>query len=208
MSGDYRRVVERFVALAAIAAVHLALIWLFATSDRPRRTQPREPTRGESLRVTLLPSSQPSRPMLRVRISPTLLRIPGVHEREPPIVRESTAIEVSPAAPQIDWIKEAEVAARARSSAIPDTPACNDTGRPGSALPKCKRSQSSFQWDPEPSTVGVEGLLPYIRLGKRCVFALVFFGCALGELPKANGHLFDDLKDRERAQSSVPESPK
>lgn len=210
MSGEYRRVIGRFVALVAIAAVHLALIGLIAISDRLRRAERQEPAREEPLRVILLPSSQPTETTLRMRIPAKLqaLRMPGVHEREPPVIREPAAIEVSPAAPEIDWMKEAEAVARARSSGMPDSPACDDTGRPGSALPKCKKSPSSFQWDPEPSWLGVDGLLPYIRLGKRCVFALVFFGCALGELPEANGHLFDDLKDRDGARSSVPEPSK
>ena len=51
------------------------------------------------------------------------------------------------------------------------------------------------------------GPLPYLRIGKRCIIILPFFGCGIGELPKANGHLFDGMSDPERQKSSVPDSP-
>lgn len=58
--------------------------------------------------------------------------------------------------------------------------------------------QPQFAWDPEPKTVGLyHHWLPYLRLGSHCIVTLGFFSCTLGDLPKANGHLFDSLRDRE-----------
>jgi hypothetical protein len=51
------------------------------------------------------------------------------------------------------------------------------------------------------------GLIPYVRLGKRCVIALGAFGCAIGKLPEADGTLFDDMRDPNRPTSSVPDIP-
>jgi len=34
---------------------------------------------------------------------------------------------------------------------------------------------------------------------------LGFFGCALGDLPKANGRLFDDMNAPDRDRNSVPQ---
>ena len=66
-------------------------------------------------------------------------------------------------------------------------------------------SQARFwrAWNPELPRAGVEGVVPYIRLGS-CVIALGAFACAMGK-EEANGHLFDELKDPDRPRSSVPD---
>lgn len=77
---------------------------------------------------------------------------------------------------------------------------------PTSPYRKCTPRQSSFEWDPEPDMFGIEGLLPFVRLGERCIAGLGFFGCGIGKLPEPNGNLFDDMKDPERPKSSVPDA--
>jgi len=105
---------------------------------------------------------------------------------------------------RIDWEREAERVAR--SAVIPTKPKdCDASDEPGSMRPKC-RMPGSFEWKPEPGRVGVDGLIPYVRLGKRCVLGLGFAGCGVGPLPEANSHLFDDLQNPDRARGSVPES--
>jgi hypothetical protein len=81
---------------------------------------------------------------------------------------------------------------------------CLERERPGSKVPACKKPLRSFQWNPELPKAGIEGFIPYVRLGKHCVLGLGFFGCALGK-QEANGHLFDDLKNPDRPGSSVPD---
>lgn len=75
--------------------------------------------------------------------------------------------------------------------------------------PGCRRYRKPPPWDPEPKKFGLTdgpGLrLPYVRLGKRCVLGLGFFGCGFGKLPEANGHVFDDFRDPDRPRSSVPD---
>jgi hypothetical protein len=115
-----------------------------------------------------------------------------------------------PEKPSIDWTLEAERAARAtvdrmvRSGQLK----CDDSvdsNRGAILLLKCKRHAPKFAWDPEPKKAGFIGILPYVRLGKHCIVGLGFLGCAIGQLPEANGHLFDHMRDPDRDRSSVPD---
>lgn len=107
----------------------------------------------------------------------------------------------------IDWDLEAEVAADewVGELARHETRKCDDSDKPGSWLPKCRKHRSGFEWNAEPQRAGFENGLPYVRLGKRCVLILGLVGCALGAAPAANGHLFEDLQDPDRDRSSVPD---
>ena len=107
----------------------------------------------------------------------------------------------------IDWDLEAEVAADDRVAELPRAARrrCDDSDKPGSWLPRCRKHRSSFEWNAEPQRAGFENGLPYVRLGKRCVLILGLVGCALGAAPAANRHLFDELKDPDRDRSSVPD---
>ena len=107
----------------------------------------------------------------------------------------------------IDWDFEAEVAADdwVGELARHATRKCDDSDKPGSWRPKCRKHHSSFEWNAEPQRAGFENGLPYVRLGKRCVLILGIVGCALGAAAPANGHLFDDLNDPDRDRSSVPD---
>lgn len=69
----------------------------------------------------------------------------------------------------------------------------------------CVRPPSATQWKPEEKKFGFAGGLPYVRLGKRCVVGLGFFGCILGALPEANSHLLDGRDKANESESSVPD---
>jgi len=111
-----------------------------------------------------------------------------------------------PATPprSIDWRNEAARAARSTVNAITETPQERSFGpkpaQPATAAPK------QFEWHPEPPRAGFSGLLPYVRLGKRCILGLGFFGCAFGELPPADGTLFQGMDHPDRPRSSVPQT--
>ncbi len=110
----------------------------------------------------------------------------------------------SAVAPEIDWFGQGADAARAQAEASmrPGPRAFGE--HPKSPYRRCKQKKSSFEWNPEPDMAGFAGLLPFVRLGDRCVVGLGFFGCAIGDLPKPNSHLFDDMHDPERQKESVP----
>ena len=57
---------------------------------------------------------------------------------------------------------------------------CHNPDLPELLPPECRKRNYESEWKPEPKRVGMQGLLPYIRLGKRCVVGLGFFGCGVG----------------------------
>jgi hypothetical protein len=73
-------------------------------------------------------------------------------------------------------------------------------------LPRCNKQPRPFEWNPEQKRVGFAGVLPYVRLGDFCVLGLGFFACAVGERPRANIHLFDEMDNPNRPRSSVPDA--
>ncbi len=77
-----------------------------------------------------------------------------------------------------------------------------------SSFRKCEKDKPLPQWRPEPSRVGLaNGLLPYVRIGERCVIGLGFFACAVGKLPEGNAEeVLASLRDPERSESSVPDA--
>lgn len=107
----------------------------------------------------------------------------------------------------IDWYGAAEDVARdlAAKGAQPGPRAFGE--QPRSPYRTCKPRESSFVWDPEPNKFGIEGLIPFFRLGERCVAGLGFFGCSFGGKPPGpNAHLFDDMHDPHQPNSSVPDA--
>jgi hypothetical protein len=112
-------------------------------------------------------------------------------------------------APRIDWQNEAQRAAQGMAPGLlkKQQHDCEEAKRLGEYPPGCKKPASAYDkhFDPEPKRVGMQGLIPYVRIGKRCVVALGAFGCTLGKLPEADGTIFDDMRDPDRPRSSVPD---
>jgi hypothetical protein len=108
--------------------------------------------------------------------------------------------------PLVDWqAQRAQVASQAAERM--HAPGARSFGEsPRSPYKTCKPRRSSWEWKPEPGKVGMAGLLPFVRVGERCVVGLGFFGCALGEPPPANGKLLEDMKRDDRPRSSTPGS--
>ena len=107
----------------------------------------------------------------------------------------------------IEWYGEAEQVAKSQAALIFKElkHVCDEAALRGEHPPGCWKYKTPDAWKPEPRTFGIEGGLPYVRLGKRCILGLGFFGCDLGKLPEANGRLFDDMSDSDRPRSSVPD---
>ena len=109
----------------------------------------------------------------------------------------------------MDWYSQGARAADeiADAAARRSQSECEKPRKAGVPQWKCKEAPHRFEWNPEPKRVGFDGIFPYVRLGKRCVVAVGFFGCTLDELPEGNGHLFDHLHEPDRLHSSVPDLP-
>ena len=144
----------------------------------------------------LLPP-QPRSPSDVVPSLPTL-----IPPEDSPAEAEDPAIAPSP---PIDWEREGrEAAKRAAQPAEPG----KFTAGPEVLRKPCEPPKSSFVWNPETPRAGFTRTpipLPFVRLGERCIVGLGFFGCTLGALPEAGGHLFDDVKQGRTVESSVPD---
>lgn len=105
----------------------------------------------------------------------------------------------------IDWSAEAQRSARRAAAAGKGLLPRAFGTIPESPYRPCAKRESSFTWDPEPKRAGFAGGLPYVRLGKRCIVGLGFFGCEVGALTPANGTLLDDMTTGNRERSSVPD---
>ena len=182
---------------------HLLLI-LLLSNIRPRTVAESD---SQDRSILLLDLTPPPTPPPADKPAP--MRPAATRPRElpsPESSRESTAITEPTAIPRVDWYSEAERAARAAGDEWVDpNPPCRGNERPGSVLHECMAPKPPAEWEPEPAMGGIDGLLPWVRLGKRCIVGLGFFGCGIGKLPEANGDVFDDMRDPDRQRSSVPE---
>jgi hypothetical protein len=140
--------------------------------------------------------------------SPELVDAPRVEESAP----VSTAISVAPAdpqstpAPQVDWTTQGKLAARRAADNLGETKAETFSPAPKTVPKPCKPKESSMEWNgQEDRRVNWAGPIPVVKVGKRCVWALVFVACNLSEIPEANSHLLDDMRAADRPRSSVPD---
>jgi len=199
-----RESLARCVAAVVVIGGHVLLIVLFSSSH-PRRFNDAAssvPSRGTLVVLELRPLlEQPS--AAEPEHAGAVVTAPRVQPASPPVL--DTAIQALPMRPPIDWYREAEIVAReAAARAMPPARAdCDEAPRPGSLGPKCRKDASEFLWDPEPRRFGIEGGIPYVRLGP-CVVALIAFGCGIGKT-EANGELFKDMRHPDRPTSSVPD---
>lgn len=196
-------VFRRGAALTLAILAHALLIAGWSELSAKRRSAASAPAERRS--VLLVIDIEPAKTPPPSHPAPASLR-------DRPDELESTAITVIPPqpasppttseAPRVDWRLEAERSGRA---------IVEDAARPGlrafgpAVAPAEAAAPKEFEWDPEPKRAGFAGGLPYVRLGKRCVVGLGFFGCAIGDLPEANGELFEGMRAPNRRESSVPD---
>jgi hypothetical protein len=199
MGTNRRPSLTQCTAWAMVIGGHLLLFLLFSNS------RPRDIRITESGSVLLLldltppPTKLPARPQ---RSGTTRAR---AHARFDTPAAPTTIGVPAPEEP-VDWRLEAERSAHAISAEVArKEPKCDDSDRPWSLQPKCKKPQRPPEWEPEIPRAGFDRLIPYVRLGKRCILGLGFFGCAIGKLPEPNSHLFDDMNNPDRLRSSVPD---
>ena len=195
---------RRYTVVCLAIGGHALVLWLllrFSTNSAA--------VTAEFVSVWL---SLPTAPMVSERPPPSPSRERDTSRRRSavatviPQVPESTAPAPAGAAlpHAVDWFGEAaksagQAAARgAANGAAVFTP-------PPVRRAHCVRPPSATEWKPEEKKFGFAGGLPYVRLGKRCVLGLGFFGCVPGALPEANSHLLDARDKANEGDSSVPD---
>lgn len=198
----------RVIVLFLVAGVHTLLFVLLSYSRPALRTAAAPGERGKAVLFLIEsppPTAGPSKSAQGVSAPPPT---------EKPGLRAILPAEEQPASapaqdPQVDWRLEAQRAAQDMAPALTEQERrkCLNPEPPGLPPPHCRKRNYEADWEPEPKRVGVDGLLPYVRVGKRCVIGLGFFGCAVGKLPEADGDLFEDMTDPNRPRSSAPDTP-
>ena len=197
---------QRCAVAAAIVGAHVTVVLLLCYGKQLLPFASGHPADEPLVYLTPLPAAppRPSAPQGARRARPAAS---GAITLPAPAAPAAPTLLTPREQARIDWDLEAEVAADdwVGELARHETRKCEDSDKPGSWLPKCRKKRSSFEWNAEPKRAGFENGLPYVRLGKRCILILGLVGCALGAAPPANGHLFDDLNDPDRDRSSVPD---
>jgi hypothetical protein len=199
--------------MVVVLGGHLLVIVIFF--QMVRSSDQREVDNTSSPRMLILVEPQRAEPPAERAAPPSVNLMPIESLRlEKAITQQAHTLPKSEAPsqsepsnpPAIDWHREGERAARITTEKATQSDSQQfDKRKAVPSHPETKPSQ--FDWNPEPKKAGFDGGLPYIRLGKRCVLGLGFFGCAIGDLPEANGHLFDEMRDPNQPESSVPEPP-
>ncbi|MGD9598213.1 MAG: hypothetical protein AB7G76_11665 [Steroidobacteraceae bacterium] len=196
-----RRCLRQVITGAVVVGAHLLVLLLATREIRSRNARATQP----AVVVTSIRWSEPLSEARQRRggaTTPAARLLVPVAPRVQPLPAVPQPAAPPAAAPSRDWHGAAREAARAAIDAAPPPP------RPFGVQPQTPYREcgerKSFEWNPEPGRGGFAAGLPYVRLGKRCVVGLGFFGCAMGELPKANGELLDDMDAPERDRSSVP----
>jgi hypothetical protein len=198
-----------FILVVFGHVVLLVLLWHLEFVMRPRAE--------DAVSVVLLDLRAPTNSSSAAPVALThIARSPPSTPKKAPLkLNENTNGNLSATAPQIrpaesitDWQGEAEHVANSQAPLILKDLKhdCDEAALRGEHPPGCRKYKKPDAWRPEPKKFGIAGGLPYVRLGKRCVLGLGFFGCAVGKLPEADGKVFDDARDPDRPWSSVPNS--
>jgi len=202
---------RRYLVFALVTVGHvLIVVWLLRLEDLV--TQRKQDT--SALLLLDLSSSKKSPPAMPTKPRASIQGTPGTQAAVDSNARSMTDAAPPDSAatgPPTDWYGEAEQAAKSQAALIFKElkHVCDEAARRGEHPAGCRKYQKPDAWVPQPKTFGIEGGLLIIRLGKRCVvgggLSGVIFGCGVGKLPEANGHLFDDMRDPDRPRSSVPD---
>jgi hypothetical protein len=197
---------RRFAAWVAVLLVHVPLVLLFLGADRSAKgDHPQQDVRADILYLLRLPqhvseARGPTQETVRQLPKPSLSQIgSGTLTITMP---EAPNVSV-PYRPKPDWYRTAEEVAHSLTSASKTNVHLATGEYPHSPYRNCKH-QPQFAWHSQPTMVGLDHhLVPYLRLGKYCVIALGSFGCAFGDLPPPNDHLFDHILERNAVQPPV-----
>lgn len=204
---------RRMLVATAVLSVHALVMLLLLRAYRPTGSEGPEDERTGVLYLLRLPqlvsAPKPAEKTRHQHLGRGLGRGTVHAMRLHELLPESPSKVTAPTRPKVDWNREAEEVVHSIGTAGGTAVRPGSGDLPASPSRKCK-PQPKFAWDPQPRVAGndrialvVDHGMPYLRIGKRCMFSLGFFGCALGQLPEPNGHLFDDIGDENATRGAV-----
>ena len=204
----------RAAAVWAVAvAGHLLLVTAFLSAKRSAARRLVAATSGALLvLIDIAPSPPtPQRLLTRDEGDARARRQAPPAASAAPFASAAPVASVAPAVQQraavhIDWQRESELVGK-RVGAAAATPTVSNFTPPVPSTHLCEQSKQHPPWNRELKRAGFIGALPYVRVGKRCLVGLPFFGCAIGHLPEPDSGLFTDMGAVDRSRSSVPDIP-
>jgi hypothetical protein len=189
-----------YLVIALVLCGHAVLLVLFARARQREQVANDQSNRTTAFLIEVPASATPEMTPIEPAISrTTIVEVPPPSAESAPSA-PSTPVTTPATAP--DWRREAE---RAAGNAIREQSAPQPRKFGAREAPAEAPKARPFGWDPSPGRFGFSGGLPYMELGKKCVIGLGFFACGIGELPPANGELFEHMDDPDREHSSVPD---
>lgn len=195
---------RQYLVAASVLLLHGAALWVLV------RMQPqlREPAGDAVASVWLMVNPVIPQAMEDPADQKVAAAVRSAPSRaNPEVPEEAAAISVAPVgAPTIRWDRASEEFVRGHADRLQAAkPRQFGQVEPSRPFKVCRRAKNSWEWKAEPGKAGLAGgLIPFVRLGKRCAIGLGFFGCSLDEPPPANGQLLDSMNDPDLPTSSVP----
>lgn len=204
---------RRTAVLGLVILGHALLVVLFLQPDVLIKIEVKEAV----LSVPLLDMSRLSSVRSPVSIPKPDAKMAKAKKLAPPPDGVAVALDSSPGSDaisssdkppsqlRIDWYQQAGQVASAQAESIFEEfkRTCAVAALQGEQRAECRKYKKPDAWVPQPKEFGINGGLPYLRLGKRCIVGLGFFGCGVGKTPDANAHVFDDMRDPDRPRSSA-----
>lgn len=197
---------RQFTVVALVLGVHLLFVAVVSWGRRsaPPDAEPEAMILLDLTQPVEVPKTPPHRDS-RTPARTDTTKLPQTQRVEAPAAAITPEVQQAP----IDWdlAGRSAVEAQAQEGIRKQRQECEEAARKHNEYPRgCPRDSYDPHWEPEEKKAGFKGIIPYVRLGKRCIVGLGFFGCNLDpELPQPRGTLLNDMTDPSRPTSSVPE---
>lgn len=197
------------MVLALVLGVHLLFLWAASWRGRLAPSGP-EPEAMILLDLTPRPVEVPKTPpKTPQRPAPRTLARTSTPQSPQPAEAPQAPAAITPQPPHIDWQAEAHITAeaQAKDGVRQQRQECEEAALKHNPLPPgCPKDSYDPHWSPQEKKAGFIGVIPYFRLGKRCIVVPPFFACNMdAKLPDPRGDLLNDMNDPSRPASSVPE---
>lgn len=212
--GLARRRFDQLIVLTLVVGLHLLFLVVVGAGRRPASPGRSAPQPEAMILLNLTPVAPVPQAQQRPHRDSAFKRGGAVSAGSP---RAAAVTPTPPAIPagaaqppsdSIDWRLQGQITAQAQAveGIRRQVRECEEARQHGRYPPGCAKDSYDPHWQPQDKTAGFIGIIPYVRLGRRCIVALGFFACNTdGKLPEPDGTLLKDMQDPSRPASSVPQ---